>query len=711
LWKGALLGGCVVGLAALLFFFGRDFISRLTDTSAAVAPSPARQPSVAELKKNAEPPVRPPEEVRKQPVNPPEAKKTPEPEPKKRPEPEPKKGVETRPPMPNPTPPVKEEGPAVKPPVKPPETPKVDIKPPVKPPEPPKVDVKPPVKQPDPPKPEVVVKQPPVKPPVKQPDPPKTEVVNKPPPVKPPAPSIDAYPRRALVVSVNNYLYANPLSYGSPQDKTYAGSSAYALLDYCNRVLHFPRTQLLELSDGSTIKAHAPLKPVIETTIADFLKASRAQDRVVLVFIGHAVETEKEAFLVPLEGDLENPETLIPLQWVYDRLKECKARQKVLIVDVCRHNPGRGQERPGGEAMGKVLDTQLQNPPPGVQVWSSCVLEQQSYEFENGGLFLNTLSTVLKQAKLDTVSPGDALPVEKLVPLVNQGMELVLKPQQRTQVSRLSGKEMDGAAYDPAEPLPEVVAIKAPPMAGGSASRAAVQSILDEITAVPPPRTSARKSAEILHVESLPAFNAKVLDEYKADYPSLADLRKTVEANPEQFPLRAAVLKASRALQENATKFALLETFKGAITPQAKTLILKEQEAPAKSILSLEEALDELKAAGAMRKKEPSKRWQAHYDYVMARLEARLVYLVEYNFVLAQIRGDNLPALENGATGYRVGSKKKVGVTENKVKDWVKDIKKTWDRLASQHPNTPWAVVALRERYTTLGLEWRATRE
>ena len=44
LWKGALLGICVVGLAALLVFFGRDFISRLTDTSAAITPDRSNPP-------------------------------------------------------------------------------------------------------------------------------------------------------------------------------------------------------------------------------------------------------------------------------------------------------------------------------------------------------------------------------------------------------------------------------------------------------------------------------------------------------------------------------------------------------------------------------------------------------------------------------------------------------------------------------------------
>ena len=38
LWKGAVVGVCVVGLAAALIYFGRDHIARLIDNSPAVVP-------------------------------------------------------------------------------------------------------------------------------------------------------------------------------------------------------------------------------------------------------------------------------------------------------------------------------------------------------------------------------------------------------------------------------------------------------------------------------------------------------------------------------------------------------------------------------------------------------------------------------------------------------------------------------------------------
>ena len=128
----------------------------------------------------------------------------------------------------------------------------------------------------------------------------------------------------------------------------------------------------------------------------------------------------------------------------------------------------------------------------------------------------------------------------------------------------------------------------------------------------------------------------------------------------------------------------------------------------------LDDQLDitaKLKEAGDKRDQEPSKRWQAHYDYCLARLQSRLVFIYEYNFVLAQVRSDSLPALEQVHNAWRIGSRPKVQVSEGKVKTMAKEINKAWERIGKNHPGTPWAVLARREQMTSLGLEWRPSRD
>ena len=99
-----------------------------------------------------------------------------------------------------------------------------------------------------------------------------------------------------------------------------------------------------------------PLRNVIEGTITQFLETCRAQDRVVLVFCGHAVEKMGAAYIVPLEGDLDDVDSLIPLAWLYEKLGACKAQEKVIIWDVCRFHPERGIERPHPGPMTEALE-------------------------------------------------------------------------------------------------------------------------------------------------------------------------------------------------------------------------------------------------------------------------------------------------------------------------------------------------------------------
>src|SRR5262249_34183769 len=155
--------------------------------------------------------------------------------------------------------------------------------------------------------------------------------------------------------------------------------------------LRIPATQLLHLSDAA-LQPHAPLKGVIEETLHDFLASSRRRDRVLVVFVGHLVEVGSEAYLVPIEGHLDEVATLIPLKGVFKQLAECKARQKVLLLDVCRAQPTRGAERPSGGPLSTRLEEILKKTPKGVQVWAGCSAEQHSYEMDNSpgrSLFLD----------------------------------------------------------------------------------------------------------------------------------------------------------------------------------------------------------------------------------------------------------------------------------------------------------------------------------
>jgi hypothetical protein len=497
-----------------------------------------------------------------------------------------------------------------------------------------------------------------------------------------------------LLVSVNSYLYANPLPYGKKDNST--GD----LANYLNRHLHFPPSQIVELSDGAQAgKAYPPVKPVIQQTITDFLAASRPMDRVLLLFTGHAAELDKEIYLVPMEGDFDAKETLIPLSWVVESLVKCPARQKILVLDVFRLDPSRGQERRGAGEMNEAFEAALKKIPPDIQVWTSCSLKEQSYEFDGGSLFLEAFCNVLKHKGIkDIPQPTDPIPMPVLHAKVSEYVVSAVRDVKLKQTPQLLGRDPDkGAPYDPEKELPPALTVKPPPMfKDGIAGRDEIQGILNEIAEIPPAKGSGALSAARLRFESMPPFPAKLMEKYKE-----AD-------KPKETAFIRAVRNAATVLRNHAETYK--ETFEGKTLPvpaPVKAQVIKLQEsAIGKPLFELQEALEEMKKVEEKRDEEKSKRWQAHFDYVKAKLLARIIYLREYSLMMGKIRKDELPALAPGNTGWRLASRVKLQSTDKEIKDMLGDYKKALKALKSKHKGTPWELLAKREDGTYLGLEW-----
>ncbi len=152
------------------------------------------------------------------------------------------------------------------------------------------------------------------------------------------------------------------------------------------------------------------------------------------------------------------------------------------------------------------------------------------------------------------------------------------------------------------------------------------------------------------------------------------------------------------------------EKFDGDNSARVKAAILKQQKQPALATLYLKEALEDLEKAEAKIDEEKSKRWKAHFYYVLARLKSRLIYVIEYNYALGQIRRDDLPILEGGAKGYILGSRDRPSANEAEVRAWSRELRRLWRKIITDYPNTPWSMMARRERNSALGLEWRLAR-
>ena len=581
----------------------------------------------------------------------------------------------------------------------------------------------------------------------------------------PPAPGASGtFPRRMLAISIHSYLYANPLHNGESNRASDEGkpTGTHANVNKLAERWRVPKEQLYHLTDVpppdekrkkvepkpdrkkkratkeapdeiASKKAEfvepaprpkglvPPLRNVIEGTITQFLETCRAQDRVVLVFCGHAVEKMGAAYIVPLEGDLDDVDSLIPLAWVYEKLGACKAQEKVIIWDVCRFHPERGIERPHPGPMTEALEKALHTSPDGVSVITSCSkgeysMELDSYEYKgftapgvtgsgitlHGSFFLSLLQGASLAGALAPEkripAPADDLPVERLTSWMEIKLPDVVKTLKnrfgdKTQTLKATLKKGEAVAFNPGEPIPSRFQFPAPPP---SADPKAVMAIVREVQL--PPVKAFRDDAEPTSISDVLPFSEESLKPYLT-----GEVKPTDKPNELQKAILDAVAEI-RSIRQAGSGSDLPEEFGGDTSDRAKEALRKVQEIPARVEAIMQDHLDKLEGMAEQKEKQP-KRWQVHYDYIVAQLKLRICYANQYNLALANVRGGKLPDLQEDQNGYRLTAETTLDKnTPNNYKELFKEARQSLTELSKEHPNTPWALLAKSDRTIAIGL-------
>jgi hypothetical protein len=214
-----------------------------------------------------------------------------------------------------------------------------------------------------------------------------------------------------------------------------------------------------------------------------------------------------------------------------------------------------------------------------------------------------------------------------------------------------------------------------------------------------------------------------VLKPYAADVP-LEDVQKSP---PNKYKLRTTVLRAFATVREAwapppaapppkkakgprppvVTGF--LTTLRSPVTEAVKTQVREYQVLPAVGIVKLEEALRELEGVAGLRASEP-RRWQAHHDYAVAEVHARLAFLHEYDLALGQVLRDDLPVPDKGKgpDGWRLAPATKMH-SKKDVQKLAEQGRELFTKLAAEHKDTPWAALAKRELDRPPGFKWEPT--
>jgi hypothetical protein len=114
---------------------------------------------------------------------------------------------------------------------------------------------------------------------------------------------------------------------------------------------------------------------------------------------------------------------------------------------------------------------------------------------------------------------------------------------------------------------------------------------------------------------------------------------------------------------------------------------------------------DHLAQGEADRAKETSLRWQVAYDLAIGRVAAVKVRTEAYNAMLAQAKtGLKFKNEKNNTWVLEPSDSISVGSQHEKL---AAKAKTYLERVVTDHPGTPWAMLAKRELETPLGWTWK----
>lgn len=527
------------------------------------------------------------------------------------------------------------------------------------------------------------------------------------------------FPRRMLFISATRYMFLNPLTGSSPGGADSTKPAAMRLAYEWQMPTGKDNNQVFVLSDTAPLaERQTPFKNVVVGAYEQFFTTSREQDRIVVYFGGHAIEKDGKVYLASVEGELDDVNSLIPLAEFYDKLDACKAIQKVVIWDVCRFNPARGNQRPGSEPMTESLAAALTAAPAGVEVVLTCQPGENSLEFDyppdlggpkgstkySGSAFLDSMRYAADKSRAGKQPTQiDPIPVAEWVPTVaRRASEMAASGHAGArQTVKADGKPKETPlVFNPDQTPAKRFDM---PSAPKGVSAAEITAIEKEFS-VPPIKLDLKDGT----LGELP-FLAEVMNKYKPDVPL-----DTVLKDEEMYRFRVVTWNALEKVRKmwssvpgTAGGPLLRDDFFSPVNDALKRDIKAEQKFWADGIAELElqnSFLDEI--AGMLASQPP--RWQAHYEYARAVVKTRLAYMIEYNKVLGDVLTESLPVLDPklDQNAYKLVSSDRMKSKGESVK-LVKEGQEAYAKLINDHKGTPWAIQAKRDKSFALGLAWQ----
>ncbi len=171
-----------------------------------------------------------------------------------------------------------------------------------------------------------------------------------------------------VLIGVDQYAYASPLEYAVADQQALHDELLQQGLD---------ERQVKLLHDKADNAKYLPTKRNIEQQIILASELAERGDLVLVVFSGHGRHVSKKSFICPADANLDQPDTMIALEWIYDQLKKSKADLKMVIVDACRDvdpllSRNKGGSEPDRQEEIKLFVSSSDRLPNGLILLHSC---------------------------------------------------------------------------------------------------------------------------------------------------------------------------------------------------------------------------------------------------------------------------------------------------------------------------------------------------
>lgn len=288
---------------------------------------------------------------------------------------------------------------------------------------------------------------------------------------EPKAPSAPAMPgtRYALLIGIDDYTHCSKLRY--------CGADMQALCSQLTRG-GFRRDHIFLLHDNATETALRPEKINIEEEINLVLSMVQEGDLMLVAFSGHGVQRNGASFLCPQDTRIDDVQSMIPLDAIFQKLQASRATHKVMLVDACRNDPRPPNQRGPGSPE-ESHDLFAQGSPPGIALLTSCSPGQVSREEPDfgHGVFMNYVLEGL-QGRADANHDGQIGLIELCCYAVDRTKTYVAQHYHESQIPKM---QIDSPEFE----LTRVPGyMDAPPSvenAGASTGPAAPQSVTNKI--------------------------------------------------------------------------------------------------------------------------------------------------------------------------------------------------------------------------------------